>query len=145
MAIAAEKASAQFETLKGAAVALDVRTGEVLALASKPDYDLNEFSPRLSTASARDIHDREAWTDLAIAGVYHPGSTFKLVVAIAGLRDGGFQGYVAYEMCSPMRGGPDQRNLDQYATRFLEFMHGMAGTPLQRREAHETSSLSTPE
>ena len=85
---AAEKAIAQFETLKGAAVALDVRTGEVLALASKPDYDLNEFSPRLSTASARDIHDREAWTDLAIAGVYPPGSTFKLVVAIAGLRDG---------------------------------------------------------
>jgi penicillin-binding protein 2 len=31
--------------LKGAAVALDVRTGEVLVLASKPDYDLNEFSP----------------------------------------------------------------------------------------------------
>ena len=84
---AAEQAIAQFETLKGAAVALDVRTGEVLVLASKPDYDLNVFSPRLSLAAAQDIHDREAWTDLAIAGVYPPGSTFKLVTAIAGLRN----------------------------------------------------------
>lgn len=85
---AAEKAIAQFETLKGSAVALDVRTGEVLAMASKPDYDLNAFSPRLSAAAAQDIHDREAWTDLAIAGVYPPGSTFKLITTTAGLRSG---------------------------------------------------------
>ncbi len=86
--VAAEKAIEQFETLKGAVVALDVRTGEVLVLASKPDYDLNEFSPRLSTAAAQKIHESGAWTDLAIAGVYPPGSTFKLVTAIAGLRCG---------------------------------------------------------
>jgi penicillin-binding protein 2 len=86
--VAAEKAIDQFETLKGAAVALDVRTGEVLVLASKPDYDLNEFSPHLSEAAAQKIHDSGAWTDLAIAGVYPPGSTFKLVTAIAGLRSG---------------------------------------------------------
>jgi penicillin-binding protein 2 len=86
--VAAEKAIDQFETLKGAAVALDVRTGEVLVLASKPDYDLNEFSPRLSAAAAQKIHETGAWTDLAIAGVYPPGSTFKLITAIAGLRSG---------------------------------------------------------
>jgi penicillin-binding protein 2 len=86
--MAAEKAIAQFETLKGAAVALDVRTGEVLVLASKPDYDLNDFSPRLSPASAEKIHETGAWTDLAIAGVYPPGSTFKLITSIAGLRSG---------------------------------------------------------
>jgi penicillin-binding protein 2 len=86
--VAAEKAIDQFETLKGAAVALDVRTGEVLVLASKPDYDLNEFSPHLSQAAAQKIHDSGAWTDLAIAGVYPPGSTFKLITAIAGLRSG---------------------------------------------------------
>lgn len=85
---AAEKAIDQFETLKGAAVALDVRTGEVLVLASKPDYDLNEFSPRLSADAARRIHESGAWANLAIAGVYPPGSTFKLVTAIAGLRSG---------------------------------------------------------
>jgi len=86
--IAAEKAIDQFETLKGAAVALDVRTGEVLVLASKPDYDLNEFSPRLSAETARKIHETGAWTDFAIAGVYPPGSTFKLITSIAGLRSG---------------------------------------------------------
>ena len=37
---------------KGAAVALDVATGEVLVLASKPDYNLNDFTPRLSSAKA---------------------------------------------------------------------------------------------
>jgi penicillin-binding protein 2 len=86
--IAAEKAIDQFETLKGAVAVLDVRTGEVLVLASKPDYDLNAFSPRLSAAAAQDINDREAWANLAISGVYPPGSTFKLVTTIAGLRSG---------------------------------------------------------
>lgn len=74
--------------VKGSAVALDVRTGEVLVLASKPDYDLNEFSPRLSTKDATDIEDRGAWTNRAIAGVYPPGSTFKLITTLAGLRSG---------------------------------------------------------
>jgi len=72
----------------GAAVALDVRTGEVLALASKPDYDLNDFSPRLSAATTADIQKRGAWLNLAIAGIYPPGSTFKTLVTIAGLRRG---------------------------------------------------------
>jgi penicillin-binding protein 2 len=65
-----------------------VRTGEVLVLASKPDYDLNKFSPRLSAATAQDINEREAWTNRAIGGVYPPGSTFKLVTTLAGLRSG---------------------------------------------------------
>ena len=72
----------------GAAVALDVRTGEVLVLASKPGYDLNDFSPHLSAATAADIQKRSAWLNLAIAGLYPPGSTFKTLVTIAGLRRG---------------------------------------------------------
>lgn len=72
----------------GAAVALDVRTGEVLAMASKPDYDLNEFSPRLSVAAAADIEARRAWTNIALNGVYSPGSTFKIVVSTAALLSG---------------------------------------------------------
>jgi penicillin-binding protein 2 len=72
----------------GAAVALDVRTGEVLVMASKPDYDLNQFSPRLTQETVADIEKRQAWTNLAIAGLFAPGSTFKTVVAIAGLRAG---------------------------------------------------------
>ena len=72
----------------GAAVAIDVRTGEVLVLASKPDYDLAKFTPRLSHADAADISAREAWTNLAISGAFPPGSTFKILTSIAGLRAG---------------------------------------------------------
>jgi penicillin-binding protein 2 len=72
----------------GAAVALDVRTGEVLVLASEPGYDLNAFSPRLSAAAAADIEARKAWADLAISGLFPPGSTFKTIVTMAGLRSG---------------------------------------------------------
>ena len=72
----------------GAAVALDVRTGEVLALTSKPDYDLNSFVPRLSTETALKIESDGAWLNQAISGAYPPGSTFKLITTIAGLRSG---------------------------------------------------------
>jgi penicillin-binding protein 2 len=72
----------------GAAVAIDVRTGEVLAMASKPGYDLNSFSPRLSKAAAADIEERQAWTNSALNGVYAPGSTFKIVVSTAALLGG---------------------------------------------------------
>ncbi len=74
--------------LAGAAVALDIATGEVLALVSKPDYDLNAFTPRLSHETAADIQTRGAWINRATQGLYPPGSTFKLVTAIAGLRSG---------------------------------------------------------
>jgi len=72
----------------GAAVAIDVRTGEVLAMASKPGYNLDDFSPHLTAATAADIQKRGAWLNLAIAGLYPPGSTFKTVVTVAGLRRG---------------------------------------------------------
>ena len=39
-----------------------------------------------------------------------------------GLRDGGYDGWVAYEMCSPLRGGGDIENLDACATKFIEYM-----------------------
>ena len=72
----------------GAAAVLDVRTGEVLVLASKPDYDLNTFVPRLSQDDASGIEESGGWLNRAIQGVYPAGSTFKLITAIAGLRSG---------------------------------------------------------
>jgi sugar phosphate isomerase/epimerase len=41
------------------------------------------------------------------------------------LREGGFRGSVAYEMCSPLRGGGSEENLDRCARRFLEYMAGV--------------------
>jgi sugar phosphate isomerase/epimerase len=38
----------------------------------------------------------------------------------AGLGEGGFNGYVAYEMCSPLRGGGSEQNLDRMARTALE-------------------------
>ena len=72
----------------GAAVALDVATGEVLVMATAPNYDLNSFVPRLSSVAAREIQEKGAWLNRATQGQYPPGSTFKIISAIAGLRSG---------------------------------------------------------
>lgn len=72
----------------GAAVALDARTGEVLVMASKPDYDLNAWSPHLSRAARDDIEKRGAWSNRAMNSLYPPGSTFKIVVAVTGMLRG---------------------------------------------------------
>ena len=72
----------------GAAVAIDVTTGEVLVLVSKPDYDLEALTPRIPPEIFADIDARGAWENRATRGTYAPGSTFKLVTALAGLRTG---------------------------------------------------------
>lgn len=77
--------------MAGAAVALSVTTGEVLVIASKPDYNLNDFTPRLSHAKAAAINEAGAWYHRAIQGIYPPGSTFKILTAIAGLRSGAIE------------------------------------------------------
>lgn len=41
---------------------------------------------------------------------------------LAALRDGGYRGPVAYEMCSPLRGGGSIENLDRCARLFLQFL-----------------------
>ncbi|MCW5979221.1 MAG: sugar phosphate isomerase/epimerase [Bryobacteraceae bacterium] len=45
---------------------------------------------------------------------------------IAALREGGYTGGIAYEMCSPLLGGGGERNLDRYARQFLDFAAQMA-------------------
>ena len=74
--------------MAGAAVAIDVATGEVLVLASKPDYNLAGFSPRISSATWADADARGAHLKRAIQGAYPPGSSFKILTTIAGLRSG---------------------------------------------------------
>ena len=86
--LAAEKCLTEEIQYPGAAVAIDVNTGEILVLASKPDYNLNELSPRFSQDLAAEIKSKGAWLNRAVNGVYQPGSTFKLITALAGLRSG---------------------------------------------------------
>lgn len=85
MQMAAEQAIGDRQ---GAAVALDVRTGEVLVLASMPDYDLNLF-PR-DPATVAQATKLGAWNNYADSGAgrFAPGSTFKILVSIAGLLSG---------------------------------------------------------
>jgi penicillin-binding protein 2 len=75
---------------RGAVVALDPRNGEVLALASRPAYDPNKFTGRISRtdwgAMANDGH--KPLLDRAIQAQLAPGSTFKPIMAIAGLETG---------------------------------------------------------
>ncbi len=84
---AAEKALGQ---RNGAIVAIDPRTGEVLAMVSRPTFDPNDFAIR--------IH-RDEWNKLitdpehpllnkAIQAQLAPGSTFKIIEAVAGLQEG---------------------------------------------------------
>ena len=79
-----------FEGRAGSAVALDPRTGEILAMTSTPAYDPNEFTTGI---------DADLWASLAtdpltplmnrvIQGTYSPGSTFKVIASTAALEEG---------------------------------------------------------
>ena len=74
---------------RGAAVVLDPNSGEILAMASVPSFDPNQFVPSISKADweklAKDQTD--PLMNRAI-NAYAPGSTFKLCTALAGLRAG---------------------------------------------------------
>ncbi len=72
----------------GAAVAVDVKSGEVLLILSHPSYNLNDLSPFIPSTVFNEINERGAWLNRALQLSYPPGSTFKLVSSIAGLRNG---------------------------------------------------------
>ncbi len=85
----AAEAALDREQKTGAVVALDPRSGEVLALASRPAFDPNGFATGV---------DAEVWRGLtsdplkplmnrALQGQYPPGSTYKVITAIAGLEE----------------------------------------------------------
>ena len=69
----------------GAAVVLDIKTGELLAMASYPSYDINTYQQNYSqlvSDSTRPLFDR------CVSGAYRPGSTFKPITALSALMNG---------------------------------------------------------
>jgi len=74
---------------RGAVVAMDPRTGEVLALASKPNYDPNEFSTGITQARWNEMSQGGNYPlfNRAIQAAYPPGSTLKPFVVLAGLSE----------------------------------------------------------
>lgn len=74
----------------GAAVVLNVKTGEVLAMASYPDYDPSAFINGIDTDTWNYYinNDTKPLENKAISAMYSPGSTFKMATALAGLETG---------------------------------------------------------
>ena len=74
---------------RGALVVLDVTTGEVKAMASRPTFDLMEFVGGISTTRFKELNEDPAapMFGRAFSAEYPPASTFKSVVAMAALAD----------------------------------------------------------
>ncbi len=95
--MAAEKA---LEGKVGAIVAMDPHTGEILALASRPTFDPNQFSVRLTRSYWNEILNNpdHPLLNKAIQAQLAPGSTFKIIMSVAGLQEN--QAQTMHVMCS---------------------------------------------
>ncbi|MCK5688101.1 penicillin-binding protein 2 [Myxococcota bacterium] len=84
-----KKAEEAFTGRAGAVVALDPRDGAILAIASFPGFDPNMVSGALAPDEKRrlDLHPLKPWINRTISGQYAPGSTYKIVTALAALRE----------------------------------------------------------
>ncbi|HZP98532.1 MAG TPA: penicillin-binding protein 2 [Reyranella sp.] len=87
---AAERFAAQqadSEQKSGSVIVLDVITGDVIVMVSTPGFDPNMFARGITQSEWRDLLDDPArpLNNKAIAGVYPPGSTYKVVTALAAL------------------------------------------------------------
>jgi penicillin-binding protein 2 len=84
--MAAEKA---MEGKTGAMVAMDPHTGEILAMVSRPTYDPNEFAVRLKSAYWKSIMENpdHPMMNKTIQAQVAPGSTFKVIMTLAGLEE----------------------------------------------------------
>lgn len=74
---ALEMAAADTNPQAVTAIVMDPKTGEVLAMASRPTYNPNHF----------DDYPTEVWKNRAVSAIYEPGSTFKSIVAAAALQE----------------------------------------------------------
>ena len=85
--IAAEEA---MEGKNGAIIAMDPRNGEILALVSRPAFDPNEFAVRITRDewNALVTDPNKPLLDKAIQAQLAPGSTFKILMSVAGLQEG---------------------------------------------------------
>lgn len=96
----------------GAVVAIDIHTGEVLAMVSKPTYDNNRLTPFIPNSVYDEITGEGGWLNRALQGLYPPGSTFKLVTTVAGLRGGQIDPYQELYCGSTFRVG--NRNFPEH-------------------------------
>ena len=74
---ALEKALAEHGAESVTAIVMDPRNGDILAMASRPSYDPNDFAK----------YNPELWKNRAVSDIYEPGSTFKSITAAAGFQE----------------------------------------------------------
>ena len=104
----------------GAIVAMDPHTGEILAMASRPTFDPNQFAVRLTRAYWQTILDNpdHPLLNKTIQAQLAPGSTFKVIMTLAGLQEnaaqnmhvqcnGGASFYGHFFACDKHHGGVD--------------------------------------
>ena len=80
--------SNRYDAKGGCVAVIDVHSGEILAMASYPDYDPNSWVGGISVADYNKIKETNALFNKAVSGSYAPGSIFKMVTALAGLETG---------------------------------------------------------
>lgn len=83
-------AEAAFKDKRGAVVAIEPETGEIIAFVSAPEYDLSEFATVVSPEAWARLNNDESKPlfNRATMSMFSPGSTFKMVAAIAALEEG---------------------------------------------------------
>ena len=79
-----------YDAKGGSCVVMNVKTGEVLAMASYPDYNPQSFADGISNEEWKSYNENKSYPLLnkCIQSAYEPGSIFKMVTAIAGLESG---------------------------------------------------------
>ena len=122
--------SARGKAKRGAIVIIDPNNGDILALASWPDYDPNVFVPFISAEKFKALQDDPDIPLLprAFRSAYPPGSTFKVAVGIAALESGTVSPNDEYQ-CVPSL-DDRQRHLSQLEkerSRLAEFRAGADG------------------
>ena len=135
---AAEEQLKNSVTNRGVIISMDPNNGEILALASAPTFDPNLFSQRITTKEGRAeyaalLNDPETpLLNRAIQSRYPPGSTWKIPMAIAGLKQGaitlehsnlvcggGIQVGNKFTRCMGNHGSPDIKDRDHSLLRRL--------------------------
>ncbi len=78
------------EYTSGCGVALDIKTGDILAMVSAPSFDPNKFKEDAADEYIDQLRDDRAkpFMNKTVEGLYPPGSTFKIIVALAALEAG---------------------------------------------------------
>ncbi len=93
---AIENALVENKAKRVTAIVVDPKTGDILAMAVKPDFDNNdprkipeELLDKWSTMSSKEQYDAlfKTWRNPAVSDTYEPGSTFKIITSVAGLEE----------------------------------------------------------